>query len=184
MSYIPGRKGATRAAYDPYNPMILVKRLCDENPTADLPEIQRLVRGEYGVNNNRYLAAHVDYATANLYDRVVNGERATQTQPRTNGAAAVTHVSVTTAASAAATAQPTRAQPTLAEIAARVARRADLAAQVDKAAERRVIARFADDTTQHDLWKIGSKFGKKNSYKNIWTLFSEIELAKEGILRA
>lgn len=73
--YTPGRKGATRASYDPENPMLLVRKLWVENKTADLEEIQRLVRRALGVSKDRAVSAFVNYATANLVERIKSGER-------------------------------------------------------------------------------------------------------------
>ena len=73
--YTPGRKGATRASYDADNPMLLVRKLWVENKTADLEEIQRLVRRALGVSKDPAVAAFVDYATANLVERLKAGER-------------------------------------------------------------------------------------------------------------
>ncbi len=64
------------------------------------------------------------------------------------------------------------------------ARRVRQAAQVDQAAEKRVIMRLAANATQHDLWKLGHKYGKRNGRKLIWGLFSAEELADAGIVKA
>jgi hypothetical protein len=63
------------------------------------------------------------------------------------------------------------------------ARRVRLAEQVDAAAEKRAFARLSATATQHDLWEMNHKFGKKGSTKIIWDIFTESELAKEGIFR-
>lgn len=69
-----GRRGATRAAYDPYNPLLLVKKLWDQYPQADKAEIQRRVRTALAKKPQEAADAFIDYATANCIERIVAGE--------------------------------------------------------------------------------------------------------------
>lgn len=62
-------------AAEDVDPLLVVKKIWDENKTADLEEIQRLVRLELGISKNHAAAASIDYATANLLLRLVQGER-------------------------------------------------------------------------------------------------------------
>ena len=71
----PGRKGATRAAYDPENPMPMVRGLWIKNKTADTDEMQRLVRREVGISATHPARPLVDYATANLVERLRASEK-------------------------------------------------------------------------------------------------------------
>lgn len=74
MVHIPGRKGATRAVYGKDNPMLLVRKLLSENPRASVDEIQRLVCVEVLIPPGHPAQAYVDYAVANMVERVQKTE--------------------------------------------------------------------------------------------------------------
>jgi hypothetical protein len=82
IDHIPGRRGATRAAYDPENPMILVRDIWLKRPTADVDEIQRLVRRELKITVKHPARPFIDYAVANLVERIKASERITAPKPR------------------------------------------------------------------------------------------------------
>lgn len=70
----PGRRGATRAAYDANNPLLLVKKIWDEHPTADLAEIKQRVHKSLARRPQEMLDAFIDYAVANCVARIVASE--------------------------------------------------------------------------------------------------------------
>jgi hypothetical protein len=71
---VPGRRGATRAAYDSDNPMLLVKAIWDGDPRADVMTLQDRVIKELDSLPQSMTEAFIRYATANLIARIKASE--------------------------------------------------------------------------------------------------------------
>src|SRR5215469_14277842 len=144
-----GRKGATSARRESLDPINLVSKIMKKHPHAGVNEICRRVRDALAGSDAKYQEAFDNYCTRNHYNILYkeevgggNGRSSKKKNGRASASAAISSIMEPTAEQVAASAQRKRAR--------------------FEEFENYNLMRLAANCTLHQLWSVGSKFGRKN----------------------